>query len=417
MIAGLWSASALAQDLGSSNKLFPKAAKTEANSTKKSPATSKSRSRPPSQRKARASKQSNTVKKGAATAAVKDSASGPAMSSAEIEQKYKALLNEGKNAFGRSELTAGESAYSRASKLKPRDPSAYISLGIIYNYSLRFESAEKAFRRALELDPKNAEIYFALSSILLRPVAAPDLSERYEEAVELARKAIELRPNSAAALDQLGAALERDGFLGAETESAYQKAILVDPSYAPAYAHLGRLLRKTGRADAAQLAYESAIKTAGEPMELISVADSFQSEQRSAESIPLLKKVLVGDAENYTALILLGRALSRSGDITGAESYLRRAAQTSPMSFAAFGELGKLYLRQEVTGPSETVLAKGEAVADGFERRDLAGLFEQLGDLYAKRKMPTDALRAYKKANSLDPTRASLAARLAANAR
>lgn len=412
MIVGLWVGSAFTQDLGSSNKLFPKSAKTEAKPKKKSPAVSKSKRRTPG-----SAKQSTAVKKAAPPSAGAGSASGPAMSFAEIDQKYKALLLEGKNAFGRSELAASESAYDRAAELKPKDPSAFISLGIIYYYSLRFELAEKAFRKALVLDPKNAEVYFALSSVLSQPVAAPDLSGRYEEAIDLARKAIEIKPNSAAAFDQHGAALERDGLLGAETESAYRKAISIDPSYAPAYAHLGRLLRKTGRGDAARQAYASAIKNAGEPMELISVADSFQSEQRSAESIPLLKRVLAGDRDNYATLVLLGRALSRNGDIRGAESYLWAATQASPMSFAAFGELARLYLRQEVTGPTESVLAKGEAVADGFERRDLAGFFEQLGDLYAKHKMPNDALRSYKKAMSLDPLRASLAGKVAANCR
>ncbi len=95
------------------------------------------------------------------------------MSSAETDQKYKALLTEGKTAFARSELAASESAYDRAAKLKPKDPSAFISLGMIYQYSIRFELAEKAFRRALELDPKNAEVYFALSSMLSQPIAAP----------------------------------------------------------------------------------------------------------------------------------------------------------------------------------------------------------------------------------------------------
>lgn len=152
-------------------------------------------------------------------------------------------------------------------------------------------------------------------------------------------------------------------------------------------------------------------------MELISVADSFLSEQRSADSIPLLEKVLASDQENYAALVLLGRALLRNGDVRGAESYLWTATQASPMSFAAFGELGRLYLRQEVTAPAESILEKGEAVADVFERRELAGLYEQLGDLYAKRKLPSDALRAYKKAMLLDPSRAGLAVRATRNAR
>src|SRR5216110_1103309 len=149
-------------------------------------------------------------------------------------------------------------AYERAKAIKPRDARAVYGLGNLYSDQQRWDDAETAYRSALEIDPKNAVIQIALSYVLSQPVFVANLSERYEEAETLARRSIELAPSNALAFDQLGVSMELRGLIAQETEGAYRNAIRLDSGFAPAYAHLGRLLRRRGDLKGSAAAYATA---------------------------------------------------------------------------------------------------------------------------------------------------------------
>jgi len=173
------------------------------------------------------------------------------------------------------------------------------------------------------------------------------------------------------------------------------------------------MLRRMGKADAAKSAYQTAITKAVNPASMIEVAESLQSEQRYTESMPLVKNALAAEPRNYTALVMLGRAMMAGGDLAGAESNLIVATRVSPFSFNGFGELGKLYLRQSKLEMAETVLQHGSRLADAFERKALAAQFETLGDAYVKNGKMRSAESAYRTSMSLDATRGTIAGKIA----
>lgn len=417
-------ASGSAQDLGSANKLFgagskkPKSSPSKPKTTKKPVAKSTKTSAP---LKAKAAPRTNstakkpvvrakeTVKEPSATtdAAAKFKSFGtpkaPAIStppkSAVNEGRYEDLIEEGNAARDDRDYGKAETAYGSAKSMKPRDSRAIYGLGNLYSDQQRWEEAETAYRSALKLDSSNAFAHIALSYVLTQPIAVSDLGDRYAEAERLGRRAIQLDPKNALAYDQLGVAMELRGLIGAETESAYRKAISLDDSFAPAYAHLGRLLRRRGLASESAAAYKKATSLATDVATMILVADVMQSEQRFADSEPLLRSAIGGDPKNPAALLLLGRALTAQTKYADAEQTLRKLNSNT---FMPNSLLGSLYWRQGKLDQAEGALMQAARYVSRLERRQLATQFQQVGDGYKKVGRSENAERAYRQAKALE---------------
>ncbi len=162
-----------------------------------------------------------------------------------FNQLYEEAIDEGNIARDLREYLKAETAYRRAVSLNPNDSRAVYGLGNLYSDQQRWEEAERFYRQAITLEPGNPDPFIAISFVLTQPIIGSELSARYIEAEKTARKAIELDSENPFAYDQLGVALELNGKIGNETRNAYLKAIQIEPEFALAYAHLGRLLRRS----------------------------------------------------------------------------------------------------------------------------------------------------------------------------
>ena len=447
---------AFGQDLGSSNKLFggakttapPKnvkkapASKPKPKSTArkapvaKSIATPKTRKAPPKTEKAKTAEKTNqppshsTAAKSNTTAKSKFTEFKDAKpktveivvgktketvisTTAAGENQFEELIESGNSARDDRNYTSAETAYKRAKTIKPRDSRSEYGLGNLYSDQQRWEEAENAYRAALVLDPGNANAHVALSYVLTQPIAVPNLSDRYEEAEVLARKAIQLAPSNALAFDQMGVALELRGLIGAETENAYQKAIKLDPSFAPPYAHLGRLLRRRSLPSESAASYQKAIERSTNVATMVVVAEVMQSEQRYVESEQLLQKALASDPKNTTALLLLGRALTTEGKFADAERILRQSLIVSTNGYMANTLLGSLYARQGRFDEAESALLQALSTVRSREKRLLSQQFEMVGDGYMKTGKARNAERVYRQAIALDADRETLRGKLA----
>ncbi len=428
-----------AQDLGSSNGLFggKKASKNtpavnKPKVAKKVPAKTKLLSTPtkrasqqtratsgpsrPANTPEKTAKKTDPVKNDGQSAKIEPTRFKPQpvnkVTTAAENEQFENLIVAGNSARDERSYSLAESRYQRAKLIKPSDARAVYGLGNLYADQQRWEDAENAYRSALKLDPSNATIDIALSYVLSQPIMVPNLADRYEEAEKLARKAIELAPSNALAFDQLGVAMELRGIISKETEDAYRNAIRLAPAFAPAYAHLGRLLRRRGMAAESSRAYEDAVRRATDVPTMIVVADVMQSEQRFAESEPLLRRAVEDDPKNPSGLLLLGKALTTLGNYDDAERILRRSLVVSPNGFMPNCLLGTLYERQGKLELAESALLQALQFVSPNEKRNLAFRFETLGDGYIKAGKAKNAERAYKQAISLDPEKASLSAKL-----
>jgi tetratricopeptide (TPR) repeat protein len=251
-----------------------------------------------------------------------------------------------------------------------------------------------------------------LSYVLSQPIVVPNLSERYEEAERFARRSIEIDPKNALAFDQLGVAMELRGLISSETENAYRNSIRLDPAFAPPYAHLGRLLRRRGLTKESAAAYRNAIQHSTDVATMILVADVMQSEQRFAESEPLLREAIQNDPRNPTGLLLLGRALTTLGNFSDAERFLRKSLDVSPNAFMSNCLLGSLYTRQGKYELAETALMQALRSVSANEKRQLSLQFESVGDGYLKVGRAKNAERAFRQAITLDVENEILATKL-----
>ena len=444
------------QDLGSSNKLFnpssPKTNNTKAPAKKAAP---KPKTSSPSNSTANATKNSSkpkispaaktspsksedkrqnttavktpkkelpkkvviTVGKPLPTVAEKPNISKTAEKSNPVKSEFNELFEqsiaEGNAARDEREYAKAEAAYLRAQSLQSKDSRAIYGLGNLYSDQQRWEEAESAYRTAIEFEPNVPESYIALSFVLTQPIIGADLSDRYAEAEQLARQAIKLDPKNAVGYDQLGVSLELQGKIGDETQNAYKKSIQIDPNFALAYAHSGRLLRRKGLTNESSAAYRTAIQLSNDVPTMILVADVMQSQQRYLESEQLLRQALRDDPKNPTALYLLGRALTIRGSFDEAENVLKKSAKISPNSFVSYVLLSSLYLRLEQFNDAEKSLLKALGMVPPNEKKRLAQDFEAVGDGYLKGGKNKDAIRAYRQAITLDSAKSVLADKLA----
>jgi cytochrome c-type biogenesis protein CcmH/NrfG len=67
------------------------------------------------------------------------------------------------------------------------------------------------------------------------------------DAESFARRSVQIDPKNAVGWDRLGVALQARGLLNSETEHSYRRAIELDPQFAAAYAHLARMLNRSGK--------------------------------------------------------------------------------------------------------------------------------------------------------------------------
>ena len=327
------------------------------------------------------------------------------------ELRFEDLIEQGNAARDDREYARAESAYKNARSIKARDARAIYGLGNIYSDQQRWEEAENAYRAALQLEPSSAMTHVALSYVLTQPLPVANLSDRYAEAEKLARRASELSPRSEVAFDQLGIAMEARGQIGPETENAYRKAVQLDPTFAPAYAHLGRVLRRRGMNDGSKDAFRQAVERSTDVGTTVIVAEVMQSEQRYAESIPLLKQVLEADPRNPSALLMLGHALTVTAQYKDAESALQKALGVSSNGYRANTLLASLYMRQGAYELAENALLQAVRWAPMYENRQLAQQFVMLGQGYSKAGKSQQSQRAYAQAAKLDPDGGMLSGR------
>src|SRR5207237_9965396 len=183
----------------------------------------------------------------------------------------------------------------------------------------------RIYRQAVEIAPNNPEALMALSFVLVQPRTGVSNAARFAEAESFARRATQLQPKSAVAFDRLGVARIARGIFNSDTESAFRRSTELDPNFVVAQVHLADVLRHMNRHSEADPLYKSAIDQAKDAPTLVLIADAMQVETRWNDSDPVLRRALVLDPRNPSALFLMGRLLSASRKYAEAEAVLKSA--------------------------------------------------------------------------------------------
>lgn len=330
-------------------------------------------------------------------------------------ERVEELLDKGNEARDARKFADAETSYKEVLKLSPRDARAAYGLGNVYSDQERWDDAEAAYRNSVTWAPKDADAYVALSVVLVQPSPGGDNAKRLADAETFARRSVQINPQNAVGWDRLGVALQSRGLLNTETEHSYRRAIELDPQFAVAYAHLARMLNRSGKPGEAAPLYEKAIELAKDPATLNLIADSLQGEQLWPQSEPVLKRALELDSNNLTSLLLMGRYLIVYKRYQEAEPYLKSATEVASGAFQPFNLLGRAYLGMDRFSDAEASYERASSLAASAQKKQLAGVFgfEGVGDGYLKSNQKDKAVRAYQRALELDPNNNGAAQKLA----
>jgi tetratricopeptide (TPR) repeat protein len=138
----------------------------------------------------------------------------------------------------------------------------------------------------------------------------------------------------------LGTALHEAGRFD-EAVARYEKAIAVQPDYAPAYNNLGVTLRAQGKVDAAIAIYERGLRLDDEYPDLhFNLANALLAQNRADEAAAHLKTSLAGEPDSAATHNNLGTALAAKGQYEQAVAEFRAAIAMEPTSVLAHRNLG-----------------------------------------------------------------------------
>ncbi|MCP4590589.1 MAG: sulfatase-like hydrolase/transferase [bacterium] len=239
----------------------------------------------------------------------------------------------------RRESTSGGSELDHFAPVgpHPRDRIAVIemsSLGLGAMRAGAYAEAEEHYRRFLEMEPDNAGAMQELGNALLAQGKA-------EPALEAYRKALELAPHSPEIQFALAAAQEYQGDLE-QAEASYLRAIAADPTLAGTHLGLANIYAEDERYDEALIEYQTAASLAPNRAEVyFKWGMVFRALGRQDEAIDKLKTAVRLDPEHGQATAFLGEMLHKAGRIAEAIDVLTRASQAAPDSVSIHRRLAE----------------------------------------------------------------------------
>ena len=243
----------------------------------------------------------------------------------------------------------------------------------------------------------------AASARALFTAATPARRAMLGAAVALAAVAVNwpmLSPTRMRAITEtnLGSAFHEAG-RDDEAVRHYERAVALEPDYAPAYNNLGVTLRAQGRVDAAIAAYEKGLALKNDYPDLhYNLANALLEQNRADEAAAHLRQSLAGDPASAATHNNLGMALAAKGQYEQAAAEFRAAMALEPGSALAHRNLGNVLASTGRT--TEALAALERAVA--LDPKDAQAAYD-LGSLLLEAGRFAEAAARFESALALDP--------------
>jgi tetratricopeptide (TPR) repeat protein len=195
------------------------------------------------------------------------------------------------------------------------------------------QSAITSYRQSIAQDPNNSHNYYALALVL-------DQTGDVSGERDALQKAVKLNPSFAPAHNQLGMLDLREGRTQ-DAEAQLNSAISLDPQYAEAQNNLGELYGQLGDKSAAESLFLKATENNPKYVQAyVNLGLVLASESRFPEASQVLEKATLLDPKSTTALTALAKVLVRLNRNSEAVPYLRKVLEFSPASSDAHLNLG-----------------------------------------------------------------------------
>ncbi|MFZ0661903.1 MAG: protein kinase [Acidobacteriaceae bacterium] len=231
---------------------------------------------------------------------------------------------------GKYDLAVEE--FQHALSLNSRDAPALAGLGRAYENGGRIADAKAAYERAAALRPHDWDGYDNLAMFL-------DRQHEYTDAIAQYKHALQLTPDNAQVLLNLGGAYVDSGDEKnlSLAEAALRKSIELQPSYA-AYANLGSLLLQEHRYRDAVVATQQALKlNSGDYLVWDNLRQAFEwlhdtpgGQNAASNEKPLILKWLKLHPQDADAESVYADVAAQYGPRDEAESHIQTALALSP---------------------------------------------------------------------------------------
>jgi len=159
-----------------------------------------------------------------------------------------------------NQLKQAEESARKAISLDARDVDPLVTLSIIQERQKKFKDSEMTLRKALEIDPENATLLNNLGYFLT------ERGEKPQEAEDFIRRAVNIAPTNGSFLDSLGWLLFKQGKTQ-EAQKYLEQAVIYSSRSATIHDHLGDLYKKLGQMEKARMEWEAGLKLATDPDE------------------------------------------------------------------------------------------------------------------------------------------------------
>ncbi len=264
-------------------------------------------------------------------------------------KEIESLIREAKLSEAKTKLKVYLSA-------SPRDATAHMLLGVIYDEENETAKAKREFEESVELKPET-------------PSFRIDLGKYY------------------AGNGNLHAA-----------EKEFRYALKLDPGNSIAHSNLGLVLARTGRFAGAEAEFEAALSH--DPHDLAALLDLLKVQLARKEFVPArhtaseIRRLAPPSADLYDNI---GAMQATSGDYLGAIGDFRRANELHPGSYRTQYNLGLAYFRANNPTQAAVVLTRLA------QEHDTAELENLLGEVYERQREYLKAVRSFQKAADKDP--------------
>ncbi len=308
------------------------------------------------------------------------------------DQQAEKLRTLGKLYMAYSFPRAAEACFANAEQLDPEALASPYYLGILRQDRGDLVTASASFERAAEIAPRDLPTWIRLGRARL----ADGQTRAARAAFEKARA---IDPASAAALHGLGRVAAADGRLDDAIES-FERAVAELPDDSVAHHSLGQAYRRAGRLDEARNHLE---RRAEQP---VAFPDPLIDEVSRLVHRTAVNVVLDLAADPRIAPPdFIGFALSKLGEVAGAEDELERAL--GRMASAEHRDPAAEARLHHVTGILLTDPGSGERAMTHFQQAlaldpELMVSALALGDLLAESRRYSEALELYSRALELD---------------
>ncbi|NJR22921.1 MAG: tetratricopeptide repeat protein [Richelia sp. CSU_2_1] len=228
--------------------------------------------------------------------------------------------------------TAARDAFVQALEISPQFGFAHACLGQLYSDYWWLDEAVFHYRQAVDLQPDWTELHYNLGNVLHKQGNLP-------EAIDCYRKAIALKPDYLEAFYNLAVVLAENNQIEPAMD-CYRKIIALQPDYVKAHSNLGALLVKENRAAEAIELYERAIAIEPNWATLYNNLGQVLAAKNPERAIAFYQRAIELEPDMVLAHYNLGKAWQIQGQHSAAVACFDRAIELNPDYISACTDAG-----------------------------------------------------------------------------